>query len=422
MSGHMTRTTVPTPGTNKLTQRLLAQGVKLEDHHTWPEGVWACEINNFGYSREYRFTPTWESPCGLLIHEHGDMWGETWAEGEFKCAENDNPLFGCPKPGVPCPHRKKLPAGINCQFHRTDREWNEADSVERLRRLRLQAEREILEADWKRYPGFTGFCPNVRTVDMPDGSVKRLAKYRVENCISGRCPSTQCACRLGAARDISPANIFYDLYTERTYTEGLLTHTEKEVLKGLKVFERPVARTDAEIALKFWMHDPDSVHVPFIMRRKLDIVESCDSKERFFVRHHQYWNGHTGVVMKQEIRNIRIARNEQRDMLRDLQDVRDGIRVEHQSDHDRAAKAQKTERRQAAKVRKMAKVYANEEAEGRTAHSITGMLMQGEKPEFQRAVKDEARRILDKRQKKAEKEAAKAAQVTLFDIMGGAEQ
>ena len=87
----MMKTTVPTPGTNKLTERLLAQGVKLEDHKTWPEGVWACEINNFGYCREYRFMPTWESPCGLLIHAHGDMWGETWVNGEFKCAENDNP-------------------------------------------------------------------------------------------------------------------------------------------------------------------------------------------------------------------------------------------------------------------------------------------------------------------------------------------
>ena len=104
MSGFMMQTTVPTPGTNKLTERLLAQGVKLEDHKTWPEGVWACEINNFGYSREYRFMPTWESPCGLLIHAHGDMWGETWVNGEFKCAENDNPLFRCPLPGKPCQH------------------------------------------------------------------------------------------------------------------------------------------------------------------------------------------------------------------------------------------------------------------------------------------------------------------------------
>ena len=58
----MTRVTVPTPGTNKLTERLLKQGVKLDDVSTWPEGVWRGDGSNFCYSREWRFTPTWESP------------------------------------------------------------------------------------------------------------------------------------------------------------------------------------------------------------------------------------------------------------------------------------------------------------------------------------------------------------------------
>lgn len=90
----MMKTTVPTPGTNKLTERLLAQGVKLDDPSTWPEGVWACEVNNFGYSREWRFTPTWESPCGLLIHNHGDMWGETWVGGDSSAQRMTTRCFG----------------------------------------------------------------------------------------------------------------------------------------------------------------------------------------------------------------------------------------------------------------------------------------------------------------------------------------
>lgn len=93
---------IPVTEVNRLTERLLAQGVSLDDWATWPENVWRCDPNNFAYKRELQFMPTWESPCGLLVRGYGDFWGETWAGGEFHCAENDNPLFGCPRPGVPC--------------------------------------------------------------------------------------------------------------------------------------------------------------------------------------------------------------------------------------------------------------------------------------------------------------------------------
>ena len=416
----MMKTTVPTPGTNKLTERLLAQGVKLDDPSTWPEGVWACEANNFGYSREWRFTPTWESPCGLLIHNHGDMWGETWVEGEFKCAENDNPLFRCPLPGKPCPHRLKLPPGINCQFHRTDREWSEAESVERIQSERDHAARRLWEEDFNKYPGWDGRCYNLKIIDMPDGSVQRQVQYRLYNCIQVGCKSTQCVCRCGAQRDIRPSNIFYDMYIERRYTEGLLQYSEKKVTKGLKVFNKPIARTDAELALKFWQHDPNSVQVPHEMH-KLNAAEQNMhglSKEIFFVRHHQYWNGHTGVEMTIEIRNIRIGKNDQRDMLQDLKDVQDGIEVEHQSDKDKAAKAKKTESRFQYKVKKLAKIYANELDRGQTC-GVVSMMLQDEKPELQQAVKEQALRILEKRRAKRDKEAAKTGQISLFDIEGG---
>lgn len=417
----MMKTTVPTPGTNKLTERLLAQGVKLDDPSTWPEGVWACEINNFGYSREWRFTPTWESPCGLLIHNHGDMWGETWVNGEFKCAENDNPLFRCPVPGKPCPHRLKLPAGINCQFHRTDRQWSEAESAERLYRRYDDMLRREWEADMARYPGWDGICANLKKEDLPDGSVRQTTSYKVENCISMRCSSTQCVCRNGAKRDVTKSNIFYDLYYERRYTEGFLQHTEKKLLKGLKVFDKPVARTDAEIALKMWRHDPDSPLVPMVLRRKLNATEfqgRSDNRERYFVKHHQYWEGHTNVELDIEIRNIRIAKSEQRDLLQDLKDVQDGIAVEHQSDKEKAAKAKKSETRFQYRVKKLAKAYANEIERGQSAGAVA-LMLQSEKPELVQAVKDEARRIVDKRRAKAEDEKAKSAQVSLFDTEGG---
>ena len=418
----MTRVTVPTPGTNKLTERLLKQGVKLDDVSTWPEDVWLGEESNFCYSREWRFTPTWESPCGLLIHDHGDMWGETWVDGEFKCAENDNPLFGCPTPAKPCPFRKpRMPAGINCQFHRTDREWNEADSVERLEKEREGAKRRLWEEDLERYPEWNGRCINLESEDQPDGSVRRTMRYRLYNCIDIRCESQQCVCRCGAKRDIRPVNIFYDLYIERRFNDGLVPYSERKLRKVLKVFEKPIARTAAEIALKIWRHDPDSPMLPVRMRNKLNAGEQAQTgelrREGYFIRHHRYWDGHTDVELVVEIRNIHIGRNEQRDMMRDLQDVRDGIEVTHDSDLQKAAKAQVSERRRTAKVRKLATVYANQTERGES-HGAMNMILAEQKPDFRDAVHEEAERILAKREAKARKEEARAAQISMFDLGG----
>ena len=414
MSGFMMRATCPTPGTNRLTERLLAQGVRMDDISTWPEGVWLCEAGNFVYSREYRFMPTWESPCGLLIKEHGDIWGDTWVNGEFKCAENDNPLFACPVPGKPCQHRLKLPPGMNCQFHRTERTWTEDVSVERLREERDAAVRRQWEADIKAYPEWSGVCINIKTEYMPDGSVRSAKRFRLDNCIAMRCQSTQCVCRLGARRDIRPANIYYDMYVERIYDEGIAPYSIKNISKGMKVFDRPVAWTDAEIALRIWRHDPDSIMLPQRVSQKLNALRNMDAelhKEAFFVRHHRCWDGHENVEIVTEIRNIRVARNEQRDILQDLKDVREGIAVEHRSDIEKAAAVKKSQSRQNARIRKMAKHYDG------NAY-VASMMMRDEKPEFIQAVKEEAARIAGKREAKEQNEAAAAAQMSFLESDG----
>ena len=199
--------------------------------------VWRCDPANFAYKREWQFTPTWESPCGLLIRSHGNFWGEVWVGGEFHCAENDNPLFECPRPGAPCDHRLPYPAGINCQFHRTDRVWAESGSCERLIRERLIRERQWREVQMRDHPGFDGFCANLRKNELPDGMFRYEKNYWIERCISLKCKNTQCPCLGWKERDVRPANIFYDLYIERKFTEGLVPYSEKSIIKGLKVFE-----------------------------------------------------------------------------------------------------------------------------------------------------------------------------------------
>ena len=92
--------------------------------------------------------------------------------------------------------------------------------------------------------------------------------------------------------------------------------------------------------------------------------------------------------------------------------------MEHQSDREKAAKAKKSETRFQYRVKKPAKAYANEIERGQSAGAVA-LMLQSEKPELAQAVKDEARRIVDKRRAKAEDEKAKGAQVSLFDTEGG---
>ena len=340
---------IPPEGQNLLTRRLLAQGVRLEDVSTWPEDVWRGDPGNFEYKREWKYTPTWESPCGLLIHDHGGCWGDLWWRGECWCAENDNPLFGCPMPGTPCPHRLPLPSGINCRFHRTERAWDEAHSVERLQKERAERLRQGRELRLEKYPGWDGICACLRREELPDGTARERACYDVSKCIDMRCKSTQCVCRLGAARDVSPVNIYYDLLLVKRYKLGFAQLEERMIRKDLRVFDKAVARTDAEIALRIWRHDHE--RAPIMMRRRLSpegaMAGSIEGRgEAFMVRVFGRCGEREECSITATVQNIRVARSAQRDLMQDLQDVRDGIAVTHESDLQKAAEAQKREQRE----------------------------------------------------------------------------
>lgn len=413
---------VPVPEVNRLTKRLLESGVSLDDPATWPGDVWRCAPANFAYKREWQFTPTWESPCGLLIRSHGDFWGEMWVGGEFHCAENDNPLFECPRPGAPCAHRLPYPAGMNCQFHRTDRVWTESGSCERLIRERLIRERQWREVQMRDHPGFDGFCANLRKNELPDGMFRYEENYWLERCISLKCKNTQCPCLGWKERDVRPANIFYDLYIERKFTEGLAPYSEKNIIKGLKVFDKAIAMHDAELALKIWRRDPGARMLPSQMLRRLDVAVNFEnnigSKEVYFVRTHGKLHERECRVHA-EIRNIRVARQEGRDLMQDLQDVRDGIAVQHASDMQKAAKAQKNERYQAGKIKRTAQRLAREmmESGDDLEDTHTGIMLQRRNAEFSAAVEAEAMRIIEKAEEMKKLEGIKAAQISIFDLM-----
>lgn len=402
--------------TNRLTERLTAQGADPANSKTWPKEVYSIDGKNFLWRHEWIYTRDWEAPCGLMHRGHGQSWGDCYIKGEYHCTENDNPLFRCPCPERACPHRLQLPPGINCEFHPAGREYDPSQEIDSIEREKLNRKWSAFLKDAANHPGYDNPCFNLDD----DGKVR----WRLYNCDT--CKNTCCIARNWAARDISPANIYYDLYTETVDETGLVPWVRKELRKGLKVFEKPHARTDCEMALAIWKADPEHPFLPFGMR-KLNAYTGRDYDSMRLLMRRVY--NHERITVTVEIRNIYVAKNEQKDLIADLEAVRDGAEVIHESDLQKAAAQAKTDRRREAEIEKTAKVYANYAKRGKAAgfFAMHGHADDaGDKPairqknaEFRKAVRKRAEEILEKEAQKQRKATEKAMQMSLFDEMKG---
>ena len=154
---------------------------------------------------------------------------------------------------------------------------------------------------------------------------------------------------------LKKANIFYDVRRTWITRQGFLEEKKVEVTKGLKVFDRAVAQTDAEIWLRMKEHEASPLNNYAVIENPKKTPE--DRRQEYFSKmHRRYGDRYDYFEFRYEVENIRIARSEQRDLLQDLRDVAEGIEVIHAADSLKAAKAQKRARREAAKARRIRKV------------------------------------------------------------------
>lgn len=409
MSDIFTRRVLPPEGTNLLTDRLIAQGIDPGDSSTWPENVWCVDGKHFLYKFDWIYTPTWEAPCGLMAHKHGDSWGDTFVKGVYHCAENDNPLFRCPIPWKKCPHRLALPAGINCEFHRTDKPFDQNKSIDRLEKEHIEQLYVRRETEILAHPNYDGVCMNRKETMMPDGKMGYLYRWNLSNCLG--CRNTCCPARGWRERDTRPANIFFDVYIERVSVDELVPITTKRIVKNIQVFDKAIARTDAEFALAIWKQDPDNHTLPSQMRR-INSGRGLERNEDFFIVHHGQYGGKRYKIIT-EIQNVRVEKSAKKDLLADLQAARDGVEVVHESDAKKAQEQEKRQRRHDAKIEKAAKAYANAVERGVRMGGFWSL--QGLKADQEEDAKALAEAILQKRRKQREAEELKNAQISFFD-------
>ncbi len=432
MQGYLKSRMWPTQGTNELTELLISKGADPEDMNTWPGDVISVDRKHFVYLAEGRKRAwlQWESPCGLLAQgTPGQWWGELQIDGVFHCAENFNPLFACPWPGKKCPYKKKLPPGINCEFHWSEKQYDPKLDIANIEREKDTALHVLYEKDLQDHPGYEMRCMNAKEVLMPDGKWGFRFRWDLHECIK-YCRNTCCPARGWKERNTEPVNIFFDVYVERGYEDEYLgmvyPRIEKSVKKGMKVFDNPVARTDAEFALKIWERNPGSHILPLAMDRLNPIAglgerQRDAEREAYFVEHHGVYNGKRYTIYA-ELRNIRIAKFEQRDIMQDLEDVRNGIEVIHPSDQTKRAKKDKAERRKQAEIDKRAKQYASGNKGSRSiilhpyiSNANDSKNVQKKKDDMLDAIKERAKQIEKKQRLKEEREQAKAGQTSMFD-------
>lgn len=334
---------------NRLTQDLYAEGYTREQH---PNFVYWSNWQNFGYRWEALLKFTWETPCGLLIRGDSDLGrglaaGDAAYGGICYCPENDNPLLLCPYEKKACPH---IPQGFPrpfCPCRCTGRLYDYECSAEKVEAERA---REI----HRQYMELTGgaCCACVVGSNGDQGGCLEV-RYDVEQCIRCCCKNEVCVIRK-EKRDLRRANVFYDIRRTWITRTGFLEEKKVELTKGVKVFPRFVAWTDAEIWLQTKQAEYDPLHSRSVSQPQMT---PQDRQQAFFSKMHRQYGKYDYFEFHYEVENIHIARSERRDRVRDLQDAALGAEVVHDADlkkaaaeHKREAKRQRSAQRQRRKA------------------------------------------------------------------------
>lgn len=299
-----------------------------------------------GWEYDYRQVSdfVFETPCGLLIQQ-ADMdrsgymsyMGVDWTE------ENDCSTIICPRYSRTEQCRLNHPlleeheaAGCHyehltfCAVHRTGRVYDYDHSVQKVID-QAKAEEEML---WDAFRASHGgrVCRHHSRYNRRTKTWSIM--YNPRNCAHYAASCGHCSI-LDVDVDTTRANVYYDV--KRSWTEpadGLIPEKRRmSVTKGYKVFEKNVPLTVCEAVVKYG---------------RKDIRE-------MFAQNHS-WDMYQDHSLRLELINFRAKRVDTRDLMQDLEDVAAGIEVFHKTDNDKAITEQKNQRKEMAKLKKIARM------------------------------------------------------------------
>ncbi|NYB73872.1 hypothetical protein HZF24_06930 [Sedimentibacter hydroxybenzoicus DSM 7310] len=311
---------------NKLTLDLLEQGYTKDNH---PEYVkWHSGMHEFEYTSKFLYDSVWEAPCGVMRKGCFTSGYMCYAGIQWR-VENNNYNFHCPYRKKECELRHpllkdKINVGGQCSWHLSDKPYDYDNSAEKIKDERQKLTLENLNKKFGTNGMISCTCCHIN-----EDTCEPYFKYEPYNCINftkNGCWNGTCWCT-GKERDLTLANIYYDVKTTTEYRKGFIVEPVIQIVKGKKLFDSRKAMTDLEMYLKLY---PDAVYEKERMRHHIQLhrAKYCDEK------------------FELEVLNIRVEKRESRDLMQDLEDIRDGIEVVHESDKVKKNKADKRNRRE----------------------------------------------------------------------------
>lgn len=399
---------------NELTKKLLADGYTAENYPDYVRIAQHYEnkknpLNNFyggfEYERQWINNKTFKTPCGLQCKGSSCMTGMCVGGVEWTY-ENDMPTIWCPYNKYDCGKKHSLlprdgVCKTRCNVHLVNEKYCYEGSVESILKLHdEEIRRKKISFDLQRN-GRT--CSNHMHYDQE--KQEWTMYYDPEVCARlgctgickdigtrGKCPI------LGRELDPKRGNVFYDIKLtyrrydlDGTFFEGQI---DTEIIKGKRYFERPVSMDICRNCVKLCRDD--------IIR---NVILNNYHRQLFFAEYY-------GREFSVEIYNIRAEQRVSRDLVQDLQDIKNGIRINYDSDLQAEVKENKKERLETAKQRRtdrmekkiMAIGYDNmDQFEQNKACKLLG---------YDRIEELEAARV-----QKVKEERKKPVQLTLFDMM-----
>lgn len=331
---------------NKLTQRLLSEGYTVENYPDYVQidsSRWGREAlqnlsGGFEYKRWYVDEFVYKTGCGKCVQARNVIQDLSYM-GQLFSHENDNPVINCPYRKSDCELNDKVLHGKTggglcaicfCVCHRTDDPYDYEGSIEKANDERENEKERKYQEYSELHHGRV--CRNHMCYNEHDNTWRQ--EYRPDICVN-HCYSSFCPIR---QRELSKkkGNVFYDLKTTTIRQEGTIFDGEEivNITKGIRFFGHPVSIDICNDFIK---------------------IQSDEILYKYQVNY-----GHTQKMWNKsfqaEILNIRSESKETRDLLQDLEDIRNGIRIVHNSDLEKSKKEMKRLRKEERINRRILKV------------------------------------------------------------------
>lgn len=342
---------------NELTKRLLKEGYTAEKHPDWVVVGRACQEKDdplrnldggFEYVRWWIYEKAFRTPCGIMCKGLSCMTNLSYMGHEWSY-ENDAATIHCPYYNTNCEKKdSRLPReGVLkdlCNVHMVDEPYQYKGSLEDMLKLKEgEIRRKKLSFILQKHGRA---CENHMYYD------KEKEEWRMEYnpaiCANLRCKGVieevghRGICPIfGRELDQKMGNVYYDIkesgidYTkDGTFFEG---ERFTNIIKGKRAFESKVSMDICRAYVKL-------------------CKDKLKHKEKLRYHHVLFFAKYYGRDFHIEVCNIRAEQKESRDLMQDLEDIRAGATITHESDRQKSQKREKSECRKAAQKKKVEKL------------------------------------------------------------------